>query len=366
MKDIKISGKQIFWMIAIIGYGVTDLITIRPAVNEAKQDAWISTFIAMVVAILIMYFATKVNLLHPTETLIEIIQTILGKWIGKIIAISFFIMWYTVTPIIMRQSTEVIKEMLLPRTPIFIIVFPMVVLAAYATFQGLESIARCSEIVGPVMFLVYTVLVVLILKEIQWKYVLPIYSNTGVLPILKGALSPASFLCGSISMIMMLAPFMVEPNKAPSRGMWGISLAGIFLTIVTLVVIATLSPNLTAKQWYPAFEAVRFISVENFIQNLDAVIVVVWLSSSFIKFTLFFFITCYGTSQWLGIKNWRNTIWVIAPFIYILALVPRNVIDINILYPIKFLIPFVFPVNLVGIPLLLWIVGTIRKRILTG
>ncbi|GMA61885.1 hypothetical protein GCM10025859_23250 [Alicyclobacillus fastidiosus] len=100
-----------------------------------------------------------------------------------------------------------------------------------------------------------------------------------------------------------------------------------------------------------------------FIQNLDVVIVAVWIFSVFVKLSLYLFILSYGSAQWLGIKNWKIILWIAAPIMLILAMLPPNNVIVSVIYPQKFWSPYIVPVDFLAIPTLLWGVGTIRKRL---
>lgn len=359
MNEIKISGSQVFWMIGVMEYGMSALLTIAPAISKAKQDAWISFLIAGGIAVFVAFVATKLSLLYPGQTLVEYSQTILGKWLGKMIIVPYFIQWYTAIGIILRQSSELIAQTELPRTPMWVLIVSMTLVVMWATYEGIEVIGRCSEFLGIGIILLAIFLTILILPDVEWGNLLPVFS-AGVTPILEGALPPASFL-GECVMMMMLLPFMREPKEGPSKTVWAVGFASLFLTLSTVMVLAVFGP-MSAKMWYPAFELVRYISIAEFLERMDSLIIAVWLTGVFVKLSLYFFITCYGTAQWMGIKNWRKTILFVAPIVALLALVPRNVDQASVVYPQKFWMPFVFPINIIGIPLLLWIAGTIRKK----
>ena len=86
---MKISGRQIFWMMFTFEVGQSLLLVIPATIRTAKQDAWISILIAGDRGC--SYFlATTLGSLYPKQTLIEFSQTILGKWLGKLLLIPYF------------------------------------------------------------------------------------------------------------------------------------------------------------------------------------------------------------------------------------------------------------------------------------
>lgn len=358
---MKISGLQIFWIMFTFETGNMLLTTVGPAIIEAKQDAWISYLITSMIGIGIVFVATKVSLLYPNQTLIEYSKTILGKWLGNMIVIIYLFQWYSIIGIILRGFGDFTITILLPSTPPWILLLSMLMLMIYVTYSGgIEGIGRCSEVFGPIVILMVVLLVILSVPNMDFHKILPVFSDTGLRPILKGTLTPLNFLGESV-MIMMFVSFMAQPKQALSRAIWGVALSSFLVSVSALSVLMIFGPEIAAKLRFPVFEEIRFISVMGFIQNLEIVAVLVWILSIFIKLSLYLFLASYGTAQWLKIKDWRKTIWLVAALSFVHAMLYPNV-RYTRFYMEEYSNFFMLPVNMIGIPLLLWIVGTIRKK----
>jgi spore germination protein KB len=236
-------------------------------------------------------------------------------------------------------------------------------LLIFITYQGgIEGVGRLSEIVGPLVLLMITVLIILDLGNMNWHYILPIYQDTGWLPILKGSYIPMASFFGESVMMTMLVFFMEKPNQASSRAMWGLGVAVFMVCIGTLAVILTFGPVLPSRLLYSFYNMSRYISVMEFIQNVDILIVIIWFFSIFIKLTLYMFIACYGTAQWFHLKDWRKVVWLLAPISFVMAVSIKNVQIFGQYFDKFYMLPFVFPINMIGIPLLLLVVGRIRRK----
>ncbi len=341
---------------------MTALLTITPTIGIAKQDAWISFIISGGLTFIITFIATKLSLLYPTQTLVAYCQTILGRWIGKIIIIPYLVMWYSVSGIILRESSDFIAIAMFDKTPLAVIALLMLSVLVYVIYQGgIEGLARCSEFMGPVIYFTMLFALLLSLTNIHFKSILPVYVDSRWPAILQGSLNPLGFLGESI-LITMLIPFVSNTKKVMSRVLWGVGFASLLSSLITAMVIMTYGPSLPAKMWYPFLNMIRFVSIGHFVENIDAVIVVAWTLSVFVKLSLYLFITSYGTAQWLNVGNWKNIMWFVACAIFLLSMMYSNIDVSSINYPQKFWAPFVVPVNMVGIPTLLWVVGMIRKR----
>ncbi|MCU6797723.1 spore germination protein [Paenibacillus sp. WQ 127069] len=359
---LRVSGIQVFWMITIMDLGMTLLMTFTPGLQAAKQDAWVSVLVAGCIALLISVVTTKLVLLHPEQTFIQFSQTIMGKWLGKLVIIVYLVQWYTIIPIVLRQFSDLLQILLLPQTPGIYIELAMVLIVIYVTYSGgIDGIGRVSEILGPLILLMILLVLTTSISNIHWKNLLPFYADSGVAAIVKGSLPIASYLGHAVEFVM-ISPFLAAPRKGSPYVIWAVAVASFIVWISMVMVILTIGVNLSSKMWYPFFEMTKKISIFGFIENLDALAVVIWVASVFIKLSIYFFVASYGTAQFLQVKNWRNMIWFISIVVVVFSLIPKNVSEATGSYLNHYWVPFVLPVNMIGLPLLLLIVGSIRQR----
>lgn len=359
---MKVTGMQVFWMIALMSMGMTLVMTLTPSIHEAKQDLWMSILVAGGIALLVTFLATNTTLLYPGQDLIQLCQTILGSWLGKAVMIVYLVQWYTILPIVLRQFNDVIHVMILPTTPSLAIMLIMVALIVYATYSGgIETVARCSEILGPIVILMVILTLVASVNNFHLDNLLPLFVDSGATAILKGSLPPASYLGHSVE-YMMLASFLHKPEKGAPFAFSAVILASLTVWIAMTLAVATLGVDLTPSLWYPFFEMSRKISLFGFVENLDPLPIVIWVASVFVKLAVYMFITSYGTAQFLKIKNWRMMIWFVAPVVLVFAFFPKNVPEAAVNYLVNYWVPIALPVNMLGLPLLLLVVGKIRQN----
>ncbi|MBT2287643.1 endospore germination permease [Paenibacillus albidus] len=359
---MKLTGIQVFWIIMLMDLGMTLVMTVTPSLQAAKQDSWMSMIVAGCIAMLVALLVTQAAHLYPGQTLIEYSQTILGTWPGKVVILIYLVQWYTIIPIVLRQFSDLVQIMLLQGTPKEAIMLLMVLLIMYATYKGgIEGLGRCSEFLGPIILLMVSLVLIASINNIHLKNLLPVYADSGITGILRGALAPASYLGHSVE-YLMFAAFMSQPRKGAPYTFRAVMTATSFVVITTVMIIVTIGVNLSSTMWYPFFEMTKKISLFGFIDNFDAIPVVIWITSVFIKLAVYLFIVSYGTAQFLHVRNWRNMIWFIAPVIFIFALIPQDVTEASNHYLLNYWVPVALPVNMLGLPLLLLIVGKWRQR----
>ncbi|MCR2822517.1 GerAB/ArcD/ProY family transporter [Lederbergia panacisoli] len=359
---MKLSELQIFWLMFTFETGNIILLTVGPVMQEAKQDVWISYIIASVLSVLIVYIAIKTALLYPKHTLIQYSKLILGKWLGIVATLVYFVQWFALAGNILREFADFTISVLLPTTPSWVFFITMLLLLIYVTFiGGIEGIARCAEVFGPIIIFSAVILISFSIKDFDVTNLLPIFVDTGLGPIWGGALTPLAFFGETAVMMLMLVSFMDKPENAMKSAISGLASAAIIVSIVALCVLFVFGPEISGKLRHPAFDLVSYLSVMDFIQNLDIIGMLVWILSVFIKLSVYFFLACYGIAQLFKIKDWRKMIWITGIIYFMLAqFVPSASYTFG--YMKTYFVYYVLPINMIGIPLLFWIIGTMRKR----
>ncbi|MDQ0877607.1 spore germination protein KB [Paenibacillus sp. V4I3] len=357
---MKISNWQLFWLMATVEISMTIWLTIAPTIQKANQDAWISLILAGIVGMAITYSVTKLSSLFPSLTIVQFSQHILGKWVGRTVCLLYFAGWYTVAAVILRVMSEFLQQMLFHDTPSWVISIIMITAMIYVNYKGgIEGIARFSEIAGPLIVLGIVFTLLLNTTNLKLKLLLPVYADTGLLPILKGSLHNASFLGESI-MIMMITPFLLKPERSLKYALMAILFPSLLVTVSTIMVITTFGTKMGGQLFYPYFTMVRFISFLDFVQNMDVWIIFIWIFSVFVKLSLYLFINSYGTAQLLNIKNSKSLVLFVAAFLFIISIIPLNAVSV-MEYADRVWIKYVFPINIIALPIVMLIVGHFRR-----
>lgn len=359
---MKISNRQLFWMIMMLEIGINLLVSMTATIRYARQDAWISYLLAGAAGIVITWIAAKLSSRYPRQTLMEFSVTILGRWAGKLIVIPFILQWFWAMSLILRDEFLFIRLSVLYKTPDWVVIGTMIGIVFYTVHRGgIIAIGRVSELWGPILMLILVLTFGLTVNNLNWPMLLPVYADTGPALIMEGALGPVSLLGESI-LLMMLFPFAENPGKATSMVLLlGVAISSIFLLLGILWVIMTFGPAVGGRLQFPFFEMVKLVYLMEFIQNMDIFVMAVWLVCIFVKLSICMFVTSYGLAQWAGkTRSWKKLLWIVAALTFGLAML---VIRLN--PPAGVLlkgvwIRYVLPVNMIAIPLFLLIVSSIR------
>jgi spore germination protein KB len=196
----------------------------------------------------------------------------------------------------------------------------------------------------------------------DWKRILPIYADSGWLQILKGTASSFSYLVDP-SIILMLI-FFAENKQSASRAiLWGTAVSMVWGVLTTLILLFVTGPNIVAKLVTPVYSLTKFVSILDFVQNIDAVYIPLWLLGAFIKLSVCLFILSYGLSEWTGFKNWKLIACLTTACLFGYILFITEHIRFSNTLKSEFLNRVFYPLVYMVIPAILWIISGIRWRL---
>jgi spore germination protein KB len=250
---------------------------------------------------------------------------------------------------------------MLHNTPMIVILLGMLFLTAYAVFiGGITAISRCAEIIGPLFVVILYVQLFLNPQDMEITRILPIYADSGWMNILKGTFSSFNYLVDP-SIILMLF-FFAENKRTASRAiLWGTAVSMLWGVLATLVLLFVTGPRMAAESVAPIYTLTKFVSILNFVQNIDAFYIPLWLLGAFIKTSVCLFILSYGLSEWTGFKNWKLIACLMTCIWLVYVIYSTHNIRISFTFKNIYLIGFFYPLVYIVIPLILWLIGSIRQ-----
>lgn len=355
---MKLSGNQMFWIVATITLIMPLGVAISPTVEIAKQDAWISLIITGLLCITIVFLLTRLALAQQNQTLMGSSVLIFGRWVGKIVVMPYFLVWIAISAVALRSMVDFFQSTLLNKTPSWIIMIIVLSLMVYLVHGGISVIGRFSEIVGPVFFLLVILSFILNITNVNIAKIVPVLGDNEIPTIIKGVVPSTPLIGVELVMILVLMSFMRNPKKAPLQSTIAVATASLILVIAAILILLVFGPELSTMINTPYFELVRAIDIMDFIQNLDVFFVVVALFGTAILLSSHLFIVAYEMSNWFGMKNWKSMLWGVTPVVWIIAsFLPRVTYQALLL---KWLSIAGFPYCVIFLPLCLWI-GTLFK-----
>lgn len=358
MEKGKISSLQMAMLLypAIIA---TAILSISSTIAKyAGNDSWLSPILASAAGFLTVFIAVKLHKLYPGKTLIQLSVDVIGRIPGKIVGIFILFFYISRAGEMSRVYSEFLVTSFLFKTPRVVIIGLMVFLCAFCVYAGLEVLARVAQLLFPVFVLPIFFFPIVMAPDLQPGNIFPILEQ-GLMPPIKGAMVDVGFIADIILMMFFL-PFLKDQNKGLKSGLLtvvGVTMTLVFLNLITLFVLGVT----TALKTYPVMIVSRYATIGGFIENMEAVVMVIWIAGAFVKLSVFFYVIALGLAQLLNLSDYRPVVWPIGILIVNFAFwaVPSMM---AISRYDNTIFPFFSAIIQILIPLMLLIIALISKR----
>ncbi|MEK3886186.1 GerAB/ArcD/ProY family transporter [Bacillus sp. FSL K6-3431] len=361
MKNVKISPRQFGILVIFYSIGTAILITPSELATIAKQDAWIASILGVGLALLLVMLYTTLGNRFMDKTFVEINEILLGKWLGKLVSLTFVFFSLIGAAILLIIMGYFVTTQIMPVTPIAAIHILFVTIVVMAVRLGIETTARAAEILFPLFVLLFIMFAVLISPQIDFQKLQPVL-ETGIKPIIHATISFTSIISLSPIILLMIFPVSVnQPKQAQKAFFIGTFFGGIFLIITIALTILVLGVDQTERHIYPSYAVAKKINVGNFLQRIEAIMAIMWIITIYFRLVMYFYVTVLGLSQILNLKDYRPLTLPLGIILVVLSLI----IYPNIIYAAKWTketwLPYASTYGLV-LPVLLLVVAKLRKR----
>lgn len=355
-----ISNRQVFFILTMLLTGIYILTLPRHMVALTGTDGWLALLGGGFISGCMLFFINKISLKFPNKTVVEFAPLVLGKGLGKGIGLILVVYFTLLAAVSLRIFTEMLKSVLLVETPRWIVVAALVILITWIVQNGIEDIARFTELIAPIIILFLFIALIGDFKYMEVVRIKPIFqSSKGAL--FKGLLSVLSYY-GIIIILLMLYPYVNKPEKLNKTSLGALLFAVLITVAFFLGSIATFGIYETARMAWPVIELVKMVRLGEFLERVESIFLSVWLSIAFINISVLSFCSIAGWSQLAGRKNYRRVTY---PFMIILLAVtlwPRDLLEVLGIYQLNFTYGFVISLL---VPLFLWAVSRFYKERVT-
>lgn len=360
MAQPKISSHQLFALTVCVGIGPVIILVPALAATMAKQDAWSGALLTPAYGILVIWMYYFLGSQYPSMTLVDILKTIFGKYIGSIAAFSFIFLWFHTLYSFPWHLSNFITTQSMPETPNRVINMVFVIVIVVAEYYGIETIGRFCELALYFILILFFLSMLLVLPNVNIENLLPVFEK-GITPIFNSSMGLSCYITFPAIVLMMIYPFNINNLSEAKKSLFkGYLLANVVNFITILISILVLGSGVVASYQYPTYTLVKEINVFIIFSRFEAGIAAIWISSTLIISMVFFHAVVIGFSQLFGLKNYK----IIVIPLGIIILVMSEVIFPNITYEANWAgitwVPYIITHGLI-IPILLIIVHLIKK-----
>lgn len=334
--------------------------------SQAGHDAWISVFVGMLCGLLLLLGVTlPIHRLEPEKSLADIFFKYFGKGIGSFFVVAYIVYFCYKAVRNVREFGDLVGLYLLPKTPISVIMFIFLLMAAYAVFHGIEVFARVTEIVLPFLMIIYVALLGMVFGNglVDFNRILPLFTK-GIMPVLNAAIPEViSFPFGEMVLFLLFWPFLASKKMTTKVSVVSFLIAGIIICLSNMILIASLG-KLAEFTVIPFMEVISLVQVADLIERLDPLVALMLFTGVFIKMTAYY-LGAVLVLEGLFKFNRKLSVIIVGILIYIGSFLFRNYME-QVWFGFEYNVKYHFHIFQILLPVLLLMVMILRPRLRKG
>lgn len=359
MGTVKVGVLQIYSLTVLFELGTALVVNLGFA---AGKDAWISVLTGCFTGVIPVLGYIYLYRRHPDVPLTGYARRLLGNIIGSVVATMYIILFLNLAARDLRDGSTMLAMSAMHRTPLFILSTVMILSCAYVAHKGVEVLARTSMLFALFVTFVgiFGILLLLISGAVHLTRLQPVLGD-GLKPVILSVLRQNyMFPFGEMISFTMLMPYLSDPGRGTRMIIAGMVSAGILLSATMALNMSVLGEDIVKRSPLPLMPTISKVSISDFIQRVDVLVVMVLIIGVFFKIAVFFTAALVGLSDLFGIP-YRSMAYPGALIVLFTSMLDaRNFIEHldeggRLLYT-------VYPFFTLGFPALFIVAGLIRRQ----
>ena len=317
----------------------------RGMVENAGNAAWLQTVFVSLISCLIFWLVISLYKKAQMKSIIEISGEIGGKWLKIIVGIALTALLLFNASLTMRNLPESIKTVLLPLTPMRLILLIMALAVAFGAYMGIFSIARIHSIIIPASGVFLALFIILLLPNADITNLFPILGEGTYNIFVEGLSSLGIFT--DVIILFILLPMCKNHERVKSAAHSALIISSIINVLIVLFYNLVYSYPSSREFMFPVYQMTRLIKIGDFFQRLEAFFEFIWSLDVLLYSSLYLFCFCRIWQEAFDLKYYKP---LILPFCVIMSAVsflPSSTVTMLsmqrisslILIPTTFLIP---------------------------
>lgn len=323
--------------------------------SQVQNAAWMIPFISAGIFFIPLYLLIKTMSLYDDKDLFSVIKKILGKYLGFLVCLVIFIISSFAVSFDSRTYTNIIRSFYFTTTPTLIIYAILMFICAYGAKKGLQHIGSVSYLI--VFYGVLSLYLALMLgtQHANINSMFPIW-GPGPFELVKEG-SQKLTLFADFFLLCMVVPYLTT-KKAFKKGTWFAFIYVCLQISITILIYVCMFDESLGGIAYPFHTVIRFISLGDYIPNVEIIFFIIWIMAAFIRFTAFLYINALMFGHLFKIKDFEYLIPSLATIYLMIGLMPEAPIDVSLVF--KPIITNTAGPMFAGVSILLWLVALIR------
>ena len=356
----KISVRQLLFVFTIIVSSPSTRYLPRYAAAKAAQAGWVSPVISIVPLIALIFIIDSLLKKYKDQSMAEIITVILGRYLGKLVLVIYLLWTIWLLTLYTRYYVIRLTSSIYPSINNYLLIILTLIPIAYTLRSGFTIIARMSEILLPFIGTMLVMLAIFLIPSIRSDNVLPIYFND-IVPMVTASFASTGIF-SYLFLLFFLSDKLVNMKSFKAFGYIATLVNISSIVVVNFITIGVLGYSVAQRAPLPVLITVKQISLLDTIENIEVIIVAIWIFADFTLISTFFVVTLNLIKSIFKLSDTKPLINILAILIYYLSMgISSNKFELE-----KFSSTLFIPLSMslgYGFPIILLILSKLKKKV---
>ena len=315
-----------FIMLLSVAISAVGFLDIRGIAKDITINTWIPVLLTLFISPLFIWVTLKLAAVFPEKIIISYLPEITGKHLGFILGFFLNLYYLLISAIAFKLFMEITRVYLLVKTPLEVMIFVQLLVLLFASWQGINSIARFTELTIPMLTFLFFFFILITIIDCDLANIFPIAEN-GLLPVLKKvSFTLPNYL--AIGLISFLYPFINRKNKLTKPVLSAILVTGGIIFLLDLNIVGVFGEEI-ADLYFPSIAVFQRINIPfMFIERIVLFLLLTILPILFIFNLLTYFVSALGFTTLFNLRDHTVFTLLLLPLYFLIINIPISVADV--------------------------------------
>lgn len=294
MKNYKINSIQLGSLIVGIILSANFGIGLYNSIQISKVNSYINIFISCILGFIPILLIIYIAHFKEEKNIIEKINILFGKYLGKIINFSIVIILFIIAITTIFTISNFIITQFLSNTPVIYIGIMFGLIIIYSINKGIETISRTQFIFMFIVITIYIILFFSLCFDFDFDNLKP-YLEYGIKePIKASIISIFTNFIPLFTILIIPKNNIIDKDKYNKFFIIFYIISSIFIFLLSLLTIGVLGEYLSVFYQYPEYILLKKVSLFGFIDRIENFLSIGWILCSFTTITfILYYITMF-------------------------------------------------------------------------
>ncbi|WP_150270919.1 GerAB/ArcD/ProY family transporter [Paenibacillus tepidiphilus] len=360
MRKEAIGPFQLFAMIVLFELGTALVV---PIGLESGHAVWLAILLALPGGIILVLIYGYLYKQFPDLTISGYMRRILGRAAGWPLALLIVPVFLYNGSRNLREAGDLLISASYDKTPVIIINSIMVIAVMYILYMGIEVFARTAEIYFIVVVIMGLIcaFVVIAAGLVKLDNLFPVLPGQWLEALQSAYPNILIFPYGELVCFTTILPHFTAKRKVNGVAVAALVLSSLMLGFTHALEMSVLGPDIYSRTTFPMFTTITLVNVANFIQRLDAFVILTLIFGVFFKMSIYCYAAVSITADLFRIKDTHRLVLPVGVVVLLSSFVSAEDYPAHMADGIVFL-EKILPIPCAVIPILLYVVHRLRLR----